>query len=311
MNRPRILIVDDREPNIIALEETLRGIDVDIDSATSGKEAIKKIEVQDYAVLLLDVQMPEMNGFEVAKHLSQNPNVILVPIIFVTAISRDEKFIYEGYESGAVDYLFKPLDPKIVRGKVNIFLELFNKNFALKEANEKLLLLSSVDGLTGIANRRNFDDFLDSTWRRSLRNKTSLSLLLLDIDFFKKYNDGYGHQAGDECLKKVAKNLSEIVRRPEDLLARYGGEEFVIVLGNTDVKAATSLAGKARSGIEALEILHDHREGGNVVTISIGISCVIPKTDLSPSGLIGAADKALYKAKNEGRNRVELDCDQA
>tara|TARA_B100000315_G_scaffold33053_1_gene27739 strand:- start:3444 stop:5144 length:1701 start_codon:yes stop_codon:yes gene_type:complete len=175
----------------------------------------------------------------------------------------------------------------------------------LEEANKKLQRLSSMDSLTGIANRRYFDDFLDREWRRSARDRTPLSLILMDIDFFKKYNDGYGHQAGDDCLKKVAKKLNEIVNRPGDLVARYGGEEFVIVLGNTDLKTATALAEKLRSDVEDMQIAHKYRDGGSVITASIGVSSTISNTDSSLAHLIGASDKALYKAKEEGRNRVK------
>ena len=222
----------------------------------------------------------------------------------VTA-SEEVAVLQSAFDAGVIDFLRKPFNKIELLARVKSALTLKHEIDERKEAMRKLQLLSSTDGLTGIANRRHFDDFLAMEWRRSVRNGTYLSLLLMDIDYFKKYNDGYGHQAGDDCLKMVARKLNETVRRPGDLLARYGGEEFVIVLGGTDVKGAADLAENVRAGVEGLGIKHEYQEGSNVVTLSIGVSCVIPQTDLLPSGLIEAADKALYKAKDEGRNRVK------
>ncbi|MFC1853737.1 diguanylate cyclase, partial [candidate division CSSED10-310 bacterium] len=172
----------------------------------------------------------------------------------------------------------------------------------LEDANQELQKLSATDSLTGIANRRTFKDFLASEWKRSFRLKTPLALIMIDIDFFKLYNDTYGHQSGDECLKKVAKSIANSVNRPGDLAVRYGGEEFVVVLFNTDKEGGASLAEKIRLGIENLNIVHDKSPLGNRVTVSIGLAAFKPTIGLSVSDLIARADEALYLAKRKGRN---------
>jgi diguanylate cyclase (GGDEF)-like protein len=164
--------------------------------------------------------------------------------------------------------------------------------------------LSYFDGLTGIANRRYFEDIAGREWRRAAREESPISLMMVDIDFFKNYNDMYGHLAGDECLQKVAKTLKEHLKRPGDMVARYGGEEFVILLPDTDAKNATTLAEGLRRRIEKLGIEHAESFVSDVVTISLGVACVLPNENISLSVLISNADRALYRAKKAGRNRV-------
>lgn len=182
---------------------------------------------------------------------------------------------------------------------------LINKEFnnELNEKNKTLKMISLTDALTGINNRRFLDAFIDSEWRRAIRNKSFLSVILIDIDFFKLYNDNYGHLEGDEALKKVAEKLKSVVYRPGDQVARYGGEEFALVL--TDTKEAKHVANRCRKSIMDLQISHEYSEVADVVTISVGFCTVIPGKGNAPSLVIDAADKALYKAKEGGRNRVE------
>jgi diguanylate cyclase (GGDEF)-like protein/PAS domain S-box-containing protein len=174
----------------------------------------------------------------------------------------------------------------------------------LAKANAKLTKMASIDGLTQIPNRRVFDETLKKEWRRLLRDKKPLSLIMSDVDFFKKYNDHYGHQAGDSCLIKVAKAISSCVGRPADLAARYGGEEFAIILSDTGGDGATHVAESVRRAVLGVGLPHEASEVDEVVTLSMGVATLIPSADSKPTDLIEAADEALYKSKENGRNRV-------
>ncbi len=200
----------------------------------------------------------------------------------------------------------KPPSPPIVRARMRTQL-------ILRERTRQLLRLASIDGLTGLANRRSFDETLDQEWRRARRNRTPLSLALIDIDFFKRYNDHYGHQAGDDCLKTVATTLAHAAERPGEIVARYGGEEFAVVLPLCDATTARGLAEKMRKRVADLALPHAGSLIGDHVTISCGVATVMGDTDQSgampdEAALITAADQALYAAKEAGRDRVEVNC---
>jgi two-component system, cell cycle response regulator len=210
------------------------------------------------------------------------------------------------------NHTFKPLDPKILKLANGIALHLGvsiqrkQAEDALRQANQELYRLATLDGLTQISNRRRFDAYLKAEWRRSRREQTPLTLLLCDIDYFKRYNDHYGHQAGDECLKQIAQALQQSISRPADLVARYGGEEFAVILPNTPVKGAGHVAKRIRRTVTKLQILHEQSGVGDWITLSIGIATWIPEQHSSPEALIAAADQALYAAKAAGRNRYRL-----
>ena len=190
-------------------------------------------------------------------------------------------------------------------------VELVEKRTAqLAEANRALQQLSVIDSLTGIANRRRFDEVLETEWRRAMRSDTSLSLILIDVDFFKSFNDRYGHQAGDECLRRVAQTLDVVINRAGDLTARYGGEEFAVILQGNTAQGAIKVAEILRESIERLQISHVNSSVSNIVTISLGVATIFPEYDLLPAGLVAEADKALYLAKDKGRNRVETHYDE-
>lgn len=176
----------------------------------------------------------------------------------------------------------------------------------LEQANQDLQRLSYLDGLTGIANRRRFEEALDLEWRRACRVGTALSLIMIDADFFKSFNDAYGHQRGDDCLILIAKAISNLLNRPGDMVARYGGEEFMVILPGTDAQGAAELAEAMRGRVEAMEIRHECSAAGKVVTISLGVTTVYPARGFSSAALIAAVDQALYQAKEEGRNRVVI-----
>lgn len=319
-NDINILIVDDRQDNLLVLESLLEDMNCNIIKATSGNEALSLMLDHEFALVLLDVQMPDMDGFETAEFMRMNSKTRYLPIIFVTAISKEQKCIFKGYEIGAVDYLFKPIEPIILQSKVKVFLELYNQKrlveeqskllelkvkelSELREVNFKLESLSTLDGLTGISNRRSFDNYIDMSLKNCARSDKPISLIMADIDYFKNYNDNYGHLQGDDCLIKVAKTMASSVKRPLDFVARYGGEEFAVILPETDEEGAKVIAETIRKNIEELKIIHEHSSAAPYVTLSLGIETILPKPDYSVSELIENADKALYKAKQNGRNQ--------
>ncbi len=292
----RVLIVDDAPTNIKILQHALKD-KVKISFATNGPDALK-IAISDTPpdMILLDVIMPEMDGYEVCRKLKADRRTKNIPVIFITSKISEEDEI-KGLEAGAVDYIAKPFSRAIVNARVRTHLE-------LKRHRDFLENLSSLDGLTGIPNRRRFDEFINQQWGQAARDAKALSLILMDIDFFKTYNDEYGHQAGDECLKRIASALENVVRRPSDLVARYGGEEFVCILPDTDLQGATTIARRMRNEINRLAIPHAKSKTEAWVTMSFGIGTVVPTPDCHPAILIEAADKQLYRAKHEGRNRI-------
>lgn len=318
-----ILIVDDKQENLLVLESLLEEMNCNIIKATSGNESLSLMLDYEFALVLLDVQMPEMDGFEVAEFMKMNSKTRYVPIIFVTAISKEKKCIFKGYEIGAVDYLFKPIEPIILQSKVKIFLEIYNQKRLLeeqakllelkvkelsdlKEANFKLENLSTLDGLTDISNRRGFDNYVNMSLKECIRYNRPISLIIADIDFFKGYNDNYGHLKGDECIIKVARAIDCSVKRPLDFVARYGGEEFAIILPEKNQESAITIAETIRKNVEALEIPYEHSSVSNYVTLSLGVRTVSANMDYSKNKLIDDADKALYNAKLNGRNQVSV-----
>lgn len=323
MNKINILIVDDRPENLFVLESLLENMDCNIMKAESGSEALSLMLDYDFALVLLDVQMPEMDGFETAELMRSSSRTRYIPIIFVTAISKEQRCIFKGYEVGAVDYLFKPIEPIILQSKIKIFLELYSQKKLLEEQsrllelkiqemlelradNQKLETLSIRDGLTGISNRRHFNEHLEASLRNSFRSGKPLSLIMADIDYFKLYNDNYGHLAGDECLVKVARTIESNASRPFDLAARYGGEEFAVILPETDKNGAITVAEEIRKSIRQLALPHEYSNVSPFITLSLGVATIIPNLGetYTAEGLIDEADNALYKAKSNGRNTI-------
>ena len=211
-------------------------------------------------------------------------------------------------EAGQAVYSTKG-DPLWLDGVISDISERKFAQHALLKANRKLERLASIDGLTQIANRRQFDEYLEREWHRMKREKKTLSLILSDIDWFKLYNDNYGHQEGDRCLQEVAEAIRSTERRPADFSARYGGEEFVVVLPDTDAQGALYVAEMIGKAVSSLKIPHDHSKVDQYITLSLGAASVVPNDELHPENLINAADQALYKAKEQGRNRAVLNTD--
>ncbi|MEI6558922.1 MAG: diguanylate cyclase [Rhodospirillaceae bacterium] len=293
--RPKIVIIDDTPVNIRILHAVLAR-DFDVRFATSGADGLELVAGELPDLVVLDVMMPEIDGYEVCRRLKADPLLAQIPVIFVTALN-DAEDEAKGLEVGAVDYLTKPITPAIVLARVKTHVE-------LKRLRDRLELQSTTDGLTGVANRRGFDACLVREWQRAARARNPLSLILADIDFFKLYNDHYGHLAGDICLRKVAQAMADTVSRPADLVARYGGEEFVALLPETDALGARVLAEEMRGQIAALAINHATSLVADHVTLSLGVTTLVPDGHDDPTYLILQADEALYLAKNQGRDRV-------
>jgi diguanylate cyclase (GGDEF)-like protein len=292
--KARLLIVDDDPFNIHLLADIFND-NYHIVFATNGKKALEIANKEKLDLILLDVMMPEMDGYAVCKKLKENPVTGKIPIIFVTAHCNSTEEI-RALEMGANDFISKPFCPTIIKIRVQNQID-------LKQLEEKLTLLAITDGLTGISNRRYFDQKLAEEWNRALRMKQSLVVVMLDVDWFKKYNDYYGHQAGDDCLKQVATLLATSCTRNNDFVARYGGEEFAMILPETH--SPLVVMRKLFQALNALAIPHAMSEFGEV-TISVGISMRKPNHVTAPSILVGEADEALYTAKHQGRNQAVL-----
>ncbi len=305
-----ILIVDDSLDSRLLLEAQLRNKGYNkILLAASANEAYKLLDDQ-VELILMDIMMPDIDGITACLTIHENPRFHDIPIIMVTANDKPE-MIHTALESGAIDYIRKPFDKIELLARIRSALRLKHeidqrkeREQQLIELTKKLQCMSSSDGLTGIANRRHFDEYLATEWRRALRKQSGISLIMIDIDFFKLFNDTYGHLRGDECLKKVAQCIRESTRRAGDLAARYGGEEFAIILPEEGEEDAYQLASIIRENVEGLKIPHQQSEVSNYVTVSLGVASMVPQQDTGIQTLIDRADGALYKAKRSGRNRV-------
>ncbi len=293
--RPKLLVVDDQRINILVLNELFRN-DCEVFMATNGEQALQICRAQLPDLVLLDVQMDGIDGFEVCRRLKADAESRNIPVIFITAQGGEADEV-RGLQLGAVDFIAKPINPVIVRARVQTHL-------TLKLQSDLLRSMALFDGLTGVPNRRKFDEQLVRDWRQSQREQTALSVILIDVDHFKRYNDHYGHQAGDAALQAVARVLDGTLKRPHDLLARYGGEEFVGVLPNTGLSEAVELAERMQAGVRALNLEHSGSPEAQVVTISLGVAAVVARSDLAPQALVEAADQQLYAAKQAGRARV-------
>lgn len=290
-----LLIVDDEKQNRLLLTE-LFGSTYKIIQAKNGVQALEKARQHRPDLILLDVLMPEMDGMGVLRELKRDDATRLIPVIFITALdsATDEE---NGLNLGAVDYISKPFHPPIVRVRVRNQLQLLHQRRLLEQ-------LASLDGLTGIPNRRQFDATLLKEWHRCQRNQQPLSLIVADVDFFKKYNDALGHAAGDRVLQEVAATLRQAARRPGDLVARYGGEEFVLLLPETDATSAQALAEGLQQLLHRKAFAHPNSSLGPWLTMSMGGNTTVPSTTALDPEFFALADAALYRAKHQGRNQV-------
>jgi diguanylate cyclase (GGDEF)-like protein len=299
--RRRLLIVDDQPINIQALYQAFSA-DHQVFMATSGPQALALCLSKQPDLVLLDVMMPGMDGFEVCRRLKADPATADIPVIFVTAHS-DEAAETLGLDVGAVDFISKPINPNIVRARVRTHV-------TLKAQSDLLRHWVYIDGLTGVHNRRYFDERLTTEWGRAVRCSTALSVVLIDVDFFKPYNDHYGHHAGDDCLRRVASTLKAGLRRPGDLMTRYGGEEFACLLPETPLSGALELAHQLGQQVFDQQMAHATSSVAPVVTVSLGVCSKRETTVATVAALIREADAQLYIAKSRGRHQAcgtELD----
>ena len=296
--KPTILVVDDMTTTLLLIHDLLKDT-YEVKIAKSGTKALEILNApNDIDLILLDVEMPDINGYEVCKILKNNEQTKNIPVIFVTARNSEEDEEY-GLNLGAIDYITKPFNKTITKLRLKNYLE-------MKIKNDMLEKLSMYDGLTNIRNRRFFDETFEKTFSEIKRDKKSLAVLMIDIDFFKPYNDNYGHGQGDETLRKVAKALEKTIKRASDFVARYGGEEFVILLKDINKDGVEAVANNLLNAIRELKITHEFSKIENYVTVSIGVSYYNSSSDITKLELLLKADETLYNVKNSGRNNFAI-----
>ncbi len=294
----KILIVDDEKANRKILKELLQE-EATIIFAKNGEQAIELAKKHVPDLMLLDVVMPDRSGFEVIEELKNNPVTMAISVIFVTGLanSDDEE---RGFDLGGCDYIYKPFKANIVIARVLMHLELIRQRKMLDK-------FAHLDALTGISNRRKLDIVLKDEIAANKRDQKYLGVALIDVDYFKQYNDNYGHGAGDIALKKVATTIKENLHRPRDFSARYGGEEFVVLLPDSDLAGATLVLNNMLKAVEGKEFPHEYSEVSNYLTISIGAVVVNDDQANSPEEILLSADKLLYQAKRNGRNQLVIE----
>lgn len=296
--KPTILVVDDMTTTLLLIHDLLKDT-YEVKIAKSGTKALEILESpNDIDLILLDIEMPDINGYDVCKRIKNNETIKNIPIIFITGRTSQEDEEY-GLNLGAIDYITKPFNKAIVKLRIKNYLN-------LKIKNDMLEKLSMYDGLTNIRNRRFFDETFEKTFNEIKRDKKSLAVLMIDIDFFKPYNDNYGHGQGDETLRKVAKALEKTIKRASDFVARYGGEEFVILLKDINKDGVEAVANNLLNAVRELKITHEFSKIENYVTISIGASFYNSNSDITKLELLLKADETLYEVKNGGRNNFAI-----
>jgi len=308
----KVLIVDDSPTIRTALRGLVEKMGHSVIEVEDGSEALQSYRRDRPDLVLIDVMMPVMDGYEAARQMREIRPDEWVPIIFLSSKEADQD-LDRAIEAGGDDYLVKPVSFVVLNAKIRALqriestrVKLLETSRELAAANRELENLSRQDSLTGIANRRYFDSYLLSEIRRASRDREPLSLILADVDNFKAFNDCYGHQAGDDCLRHVATALKSVGKRPADLAARYGGEEFAMVLPGTTVEGAVDVAKSLVRVIEGMSIPHARSGVSNTVSLSQGIASMIPVHETKPESIIELADQALYQAKQQGRNRYVI-----
>ena len=301
-DKANILLVDDRLENLVTLEAILEPLELNLVRAQSGEEALKRLLEDDFALILLDVEMPGgLSGFETAKYIKHRERTRHVPIIFLTAFGEDPERMFQGYETGAVDYMHKPFIPAVLRSKVSVFVDLHH----LKREAERLAHRALHDDLTSLPNRTLFLDRLEMGLAHLERRPGRIAVFFFDLDGFKAVNDKLGHEAGDQLLVEIASRLRGVLR-PCDTLARFGGDEFTILcLDLSDDHSAYAIGDRILRTISDAPVV---LPGGDVyISASVGIALADERRD-TPSALLRQADAAMYRAKERGKACFEV-CD--
>ncbi|MCC5638294.1 PleD family two-component system response regulator [Nostoc sp. CHAB 5844] len=309
-NQSLVLIVDD-EPFIrTQLRLALEREGYQIAEARDGIEALIVFQQLRPQIVLMDAIMPGMDGFDCCMQLQSLDYGKYTPVLMITGL-EDEQSVDHAFDAGAMDYVTKPIHWPVLRQRVRRLIQQSQLQQQLEAANQELQRLVTIDGLTQVASRRRFEEYFAQEWQRMAREQLPLSLILCDVDYFKSYNDTYGHRAGDRCLQKVAQAIKDSVKRPADLVARYGGEEFAVILPKTEIQGALLLAEKICSVVRRLAIPHSNSQVSGYVTISAGVATDIPQPGSDFQDMISAADRALYQAKIEGRDRFQQSTKQS
>ena len=305
-----ILLIDDTKTDQLIMKTYLSKMGHEITLGNNGRQAVELFKEVQPDLVIMDVVMPEMDGYEAAQKIRQISDE-WIPVIFLSA-RMDPEDIIKGIDSGGDDYLIKPVNHRVLEAKMKAMqrisemrYQLIEASSQLQAANVELKQLVNVDGLTGLSNRRYLDELLAREIARAMRHQQPLTVILCDIDYFKAFNDHYGHLHGDDCLKQVGGVLKNICKRPTDLAARYGGEEFAVVLSDCGQKSAMQMAEALRQAVEARSIKHEYSPTAQVVTMSLGVCTQIPVQGDTAEHLLKKADEALYTAKHAGRNQVK------
>lgn len=292
--KPRVLVIDDDTTAVKLLFQLLQ-TECELYFSLQATDAVPRALELKPDLIVLDVVMEQLDGYQVCSALKADPQLCDIPVIFITS-NFDASDEARGFACGAVDFIHKPINPTVTLARIRTQLK-------LKQQADLLRRLSMIDGLTGLANRRHFDSQLQAEWRRCLRLKRPLMLALIDIDWFKQFNDCYGHLAGDDCIRAVARLLRQSCGRPADLAARYGGEEFVLLLPETEQAGVLYILSDLLNQLASLQIPHERSSFG-VVSISIGVTGCVPSEQHSPMQLLEYADQLLYTAKHQGRRQL-------
>ncbi len=307
----KILIVDDSKAIRLLVAQCVSPFGHEVVHQETGEGAVEYVKDNSVDIALMDVEMPGINGFEATQKIREiKGDEGWFPIIFLTTKDDDDSYT-QGFLAGGDAYLPKPINPLRLQLQISAMERIYHTRKKLKEAqlelieaNKALLHLSMFDKLTGLANRRNFDVTLEKEYKLAKREKKPLTVIICDIDFFKIYNDTYGHQVGDDCLESVGACLIQMAGRPADLACRYGGEEFTFILPNTNLQGGSDFAEKVRQGIESLAIEHGGSKVAPHITLSLGVATYNGQYK-SGDEITKAADDALYRAKESGRNKYE------